>query len=147
MLKFFWVLILFFCASNSGFGQGTAFNLGYQYIGKHAGFLGADARFNSTHSSAFNIGGGVYLTGLNQKFIVIPEVHVNHSLNHVFLYELSVTPKNIRPSVGLNLLNLIQLKFGYSYPLKDQQEFRAYSFGINFYLGENRFYDYLNLGF
>jgi len=83
----------------------------------------------------------------DKKFLVLPELHVNHALKKQLLYEFSVTPRNINPSIGINFVNLIHLKLGYSVPILAQEDLRGLSFGVNFFIGKNNFYDYIKLGF
>jgi hypothetical protein len=147
MMKLFLVVMALGLNPFFVFGQGVAFNLGYQYLGKHTAFLGGDLRLSDEYASPFNIGAGAYLLQIDERFTAIPELHSNYTWNNVFLGEFSISPKNIKPSIGFNLLNMAHLKLGYSFPLASQEEFRSFSFGVNFYLGTKGFYDYLKLSF
>jgi hypothetical protein len=126
----------------------SALNVGYHYIGKakSAGYIGFDIRCNNSHVPPFNIGLGTYLTGIDNNFSILPAIQTNYSINNSYLIELSSSNKFFKPSLGLNLLNAIQVKMGYNFWYNDTH-FDAFSFGINLCIGDNDFYDYFKIGF
>ncbi|MDR2207038.1 MAG: hypothetical protein LBE36_12890 [Flavobacteriaceae bacterium] len=139
------ILLFFLLIPINYFSQGIALNIGYQYVGRSAGFAGLDYRLSERSSEALNVGAGTYLTTINKKFTAIPEFHINYSFEEFFLTELSVSTKNFKPSIGINALNLMQMKFGYGFNLGKEKHLNGFFFGINFFLGENGFYDTLNV--
>lgn len=148
------IIVLVFISiffGNNIYSQGFAMNFGYEYIGKSAGFVGLEYRLtdNSYSSSADNIGLGSYLTTYESKFILIPEIHYTKNLSKETGYfsQLSMSTKNIVPSVGINLLNAIQLKLGYSIPFQKNNGFKGINFGLNIFIGQDQFYDHLKMGF
>ncbi len=127
--------------------QGFAANLGYNYIGKNAGFLGVEYRINDTHKPSINLGIGSYLTSVNDKFGFVPEIHYNQTFdkNSGLAFQLSASTKNLKPSINFNLLNIIRLDLGYSFGYKSSKDFQGLAFGINILLGQDEFYDYFNI--
>jgi hypothetical protein len=137
------ILLLFLSFSMHAFAQGGALNTGSQYVGRSAGFIGYDYRIssNSSRIATLNVGAGTYLTSVNKKFTVIPELHSNYSFYSSNLTELSVSTKNIKPSVGLNILNIMQIKFGYGFSFQKEKYPAGFCFGLNICFGSKRFYD------
>lgn len=122
-----------------------ALNLGYDYMQKHTGYLGAEYRIDSnlqehTSHGPFNIGIGTYLYGQNGKFTVTPEIHLNKTWKHFIVTEISASTKNIKPSIGLTFFNLARLQFGYSFPIKES-DFEGFSVGFHILIGKAPFYD------
>lgn len=129
------------------FSQKCAVNLGYDYIGKSASFTGIDFRLNDNYDhNPTNIGAGAYLTTNNRKFVAIPEIHYNRIVYSDFLMgEISASSKNIKPSLGINFLNALHLKLGYSFPFDKNENFKGITFGVHLFWGKNEFYDRLNI--
>ncbi len=122
-----------------------ALNLGYDYMQKHTGYVGAEYRIDSNqqeHRShgPFNIGIGTYLYGQNGKFTATPEIHLNKTWKHFIVTEISASARNIKPSIGLTFFNLARLQFGYSFPVK-QSDFKGFSVGFHILIGKSPFYD------
>ena len=122
-----------------------ALNLGYDYMQKHTGFLGAEYRIDGNsqqHAShgTLNIGVGTYLYGQNGKFSIAPEIHLNKTWKHFIVTEISASTKNIKPSVGLTFFNLARLQFGYSFPI-NASDFIGFSVGFHILIGRAPFYD------
>ena len=122
-----------------------ALNLGYDYMQKHTGYVGAEYRIDSnlqehTAHGPFTIGIGSYLYGENGKFSVAPEVHLNKTWKHFISAEISASTKNLKPSIGLTFFNLARLQFGYSFPIK-QSDFKGFSVGFHILIGRAPFYD------
>lgn len=136
------LLTLLICLSFASLikSQGFALNLGYDYIGKSAGFVGVDYRISPNRKSYSNIGVGTYLTTNNQKFTAIPEVHYNYNFKEGYKAELSLCTKKITPSVGINLFNAMHLNLGYNIPFNKEEDFKGPYVGLHFFLGERRFY-------
>lgn len=122
----------------------VALNIGYENIHKSSGYLGAEYRFNNNdlnnNHGPLNIGLGTYMYSQDNKFKIAPELHLNKTWKHFLLTELSVSTKNIKPSVGLTLFNLSRLQFGYSFPI-DNSEFKGFYFGFHILIGRSPFYD------
>lgn len=122
----------------------VALNIGYENIHKNSGYLGAEYRFNNNdlnnNHGPLNIGLGTYMYSQDNKFKIAPELHLNKTWKHFLLTELSVSTKNIKPSVGLTLFNLSRLQFGYSFPI-DNSEFKGFYFGFHILIGRSPFYD------
>lgn len=135
-------LVLFFLG-NLYFSQGFAGNIGYNYIGKSAGYLGVDYRITDQTKATINVGVGTYLTSVNHKFGFVPELHFNQMIgkDSGLMYQLSASPKNLKPSIGLNILNLLHLDFGYSFGFNKSKDFQGFAMGLNFFLGQDSFYD------
>lgn len=58
--------------------------------------------------------------------------------------EVSASTKNIKPSVGLSLMNLTRIQFGYSIPI-DKSEFKGFYFGFHILIGRSPFYDEIKI--
>lgn len=127
--------------------QGGAVNLGYNYFGKNNGFVGYDYRLTDIHKPAFNIGVGTYLTSIQKKFTLIPEIHTNYSWDKVLLTEMSVSTKNIKPSVGVNLLNAAHINLGYSFAYKSSDHLNGFFVGLHLFWQTSKFYDDFNYAF
>ncbi|MDO5522736.1 MAG: hypothetical protein Q4G48_01670 [Bacteroidia bacterium] len=122
-----------------------ALNLGYDYVQKHTGYVGAEYRIDSnrpehTSHGPLNVGIGTYLYGQNGKFMATPEIHLNKTWKHFIITELSASTKNIKPSIGFTFFNLARLQFGYSFPL-NQSDFKGFSVGFHILIGKAPFYD------
>ncbi|MDR2205259.1 MAG: hypothetical protein LBE36_03780 [Flavobacteriaceae bacterium] len=139
------VLLLFLMIPVNIFSQGIALSIGYQHLGRSAGFSGVDFRISDSEKGeyAFNIGAGTYWVSIHKKFTAIPEFHVNYAVGHILLTELSVSTKNFKPSVGINFLNASHVNFGYSFGFKNDKHLQGIFLGLNFYLGTKSFYDNL----
>jgi hypothetical protein len=136
------LLILFFSFSYNRINaqsHGVALNLGYTYINTNAGYIGGEYAYRSDQGIAIGI--GTYYGSFNGNFKFIPEAHLNYS-NTLILGELSASPYNINPSIGINVINMIRLKVGYSWKLGHENvSMTGVTFGINFLLGTEGFYD------
>lgn len=143
-------IILVFMMSQYGQAQlnKTAINIGYENIHKSMGYLGAEYRFNNNdlknNHGPLNIGLGTYMYSQDSKFKIAPEIHLNITWKHFLLTELSVSTKNFKPSVGLSVLNLGRLQFGYSFPI-DNSEFKGFYFGFHILIGRSPFYDEIRI--
>lgn len=73
----------------------------------------------------------------------MPELHFNQMIGKDtgFIYQLSASTKNLKPSVELNIFNLLHLDFGYSFGFNNNKDFQGFAMGLNFLLGQDRFYD------
>jgi hypothetical protein len=125
-----------------------AVNIGYEYMHKKSGYLGAEYRLNNNNlnnnNGPLNIGIGTYMYGNNGKFSIAPEIHLNQTWMHFLITEVSASTKNIKPSVGLSLMNLTRIQFGYSFPI-DQSEFKGFYFGFHILIGRSPFYDEIKI--
>jgi hypothetical protein len=122
-----------------------ALNLGYDHMQAHTGFLGVEYRVDHnlqrhTSHGPFTVGIGTYLYGENGKFSPAPGIHLNKTWKHFIINEISVSTKNIKPSVGITFFNLTRLQFGYSFPIQ-QSDLRGFSVGIHVLIGRSPFYD------
>lgn len=132
----------------SGYAQAqlnkVALNVGYEYMNKSSGYLGAEYRFNNNdlnnNHGPLNIGLGTYMYNENNKFTIAPEIHLNKTWKHFLFTELSASSKNIKPSIGLSIFNLGRLQFGYSFPI-DNSELKGFYFGFHILIGRSPFYD------
>lgn len=146
MRRVFTVLILILLINTYAVGQidKLAANIGYEYMNKKSGYLGAEYRINkndlNNNNGPLNIGVGAYMYGSNGKFSLAPEIHVNKTWKHFLITELSASTKNIKPSIGLSLMNLTRIQFGYSIPI-DHSEFKGFYFGFHILIGRSPFYD------
>ncbi len=139
------LIIFAVLVSFNGIGQNKlALNLGYDYMQKHSGFVGVDYRIDGNEGEnkhgPLNIGLGTYLYGENGKFALSPEAHLTKTWKHFLLTEISVSTKNVKPSVGLTFFNLAHLKFGYSFPFRGS-DFKGFSLGFHILIGRAPFYD------
>ena len=125
-----------------------AANVGYEYMHKSSGYLGAEFRLNSNNDKnihgPLNIGLGTYLYSNNGNFAVAPEVHLNQTWKHFLTTELSASTQNFKPSIGISLFNLTRLQFGYSFPFKDS-DFKGFYFGFHILIGRSAFYDEITI--
>lgn len=136
----------------SGYAQAqldkVALNIGYENIHKSSGYLGAEYRFNNNdlnnNHGPLNIGVGTYMYSNNSEFAIAPEIHLNKTWKHFLLTELSVSNKNIKPSVGLSIFNLGRFQFGYSFPINNS-EFKGFYFGFHILIGHSPFYDEIRI--
>lgn len=126
----------------------VALNVGYEYMNKNSGYLGAEYRFNNNdlqnNHGTLNVGVGAYMYGNDGKFAMAPEIHLNKTWKHFLITELSASTKNIKPSVGLSLLNVGRLQFGYSFPI-DNSDFKGFYFGFHILIGRSPFYDEIKI--
>lgn len=149
MKKNFQLLVLFLLLSAACFSQQKfALNAGYDKVGKHTGYLGAEYRINSNEGEnkhgPLTIGIGSYMYGENGRFAAAPELHLNKTWNHFLITEISTSTKNIRPSLGLSFFNLTRLQFGYSFPI-DHSSFKGFYVGFHILIGGKSFYDEITL--
>ena len=142
------VLILLINTYAVGQIDKLAANIGYAYMHKKSGYLGAEYRLNNNNlnnnNGPLNIGIGTYMYGNNGKFSIAPEIHLNQTWMHFLITEVSASTKNIKPSVGLSLMNLTRIQFGYSFPI-DQSEFKGFYFGFHILIGRSPFYDEIKI--
>lgn len=128
--------------------QKFALNAGYDYFRKHTGYLGGEYRIDSNEGTnkngPLNIGIGSYLYGLDGKFALAPEVHLNKTWKHFLVTEISASTKNIKPSIGLSFFNLTRLQFGYSFPVTDTG-FKGFYVGFHILIGRAPFYDEITI--
>jgi len=119
-------------------------NIGYQYMHKNSGYLGAEYRLNDNKGKnphgPLTVGVGSYLYSNNNKFSLAPEVHINQTWMHFLNTELSASKQNFKPSIGLSFFNLTRLQFGYSIPFNDSG-FKGFYFGFHILIGRAPFYD------
>lgn len=125
-----------------------ALNVGYEYMHKNSGYLGAEYRFNNNDlkndHGPLNVGVGAYMYSDDNKFAIAPEVHLNKTWKHFLITELSASTKNIKPSLGLSLFNLTRLQFGYSFPINNS-DFKGFYFGFHILIGRSPFYDEIKI--
>ena len=125
-----------------------ALNVGYEYMHKSSGYLGAEYRLNNNdlknNHGPLNVGIGTYMYSKNNKFAIAPEIHLNKTWKHFLITELSASTKNIKPSVGISLFNLTRLQFGYSFPI-DHSSFEGFYFGFHILIGRSPFYDEIRI--
>lgn len=57
------------------------------------------------------------------------------------MYQVSVSSKNLRPSLGFNIFNFVHLDLGYSFGFNKRKDFQGFALGLNFLLGQDTFYD------
>lgn len=135
--------LLYHVASNAQINR-LAANIGYQYFHISSGYLGADYRLNqntlNNNHGPLTVGVGTYLHKENDKFGITPEIHLNKTWKHFLTTELSCSPKNIKPSIGLSFFNLSRFQFGYSIPI-DNSNLKGFYFGFHILLGRSQFYD------
>lgn len=150
MRRILTLIILTLLINSNAIGQinKLAGNIGYEYMQKKSGYLGAEYRLNSNDDKntqgPLNVGVGTYLYSDKGKFAIIPEMHINQTWMHFLTTELSASTKNIKPSVGLSLMNLTRLQFGYSIPI-DHSEFKGFYFGFHILIGRSPFYDEIKI--
>ena len=125
-----------------------ALNVGYEYMHKNSGYLGAEYRLNNNDikntQGPFNVGIGTYMYSNNNKFAIAPEIHLNQTWKHFLVTELSASTKNFKPSVGLSFFNMARFQFGYSFPF-DNSEFKGFYFGFHILIGRSPFYDEIQI--
>ena len=148
MKKFILYMFSLFCISGlSAQSQGVALNIGYTYINTNAGYIGGEYayRFDPDNWHGIAVGAGAYYGSFNRDFKFIPEAHLTYS-NTLLLGEFSITPYNINPSIGINGMNMVRLKVGYSWETGDKDKgMKGVTFGLNFLLGTKGFSDKFEL--
>ena len=150
MRRIFTSLVLILLINTYSVGQidRLAANIGYDYMNKNSGYIGAEYRLDSNEGKntqgPLNIGIGSYLYGNNGKFAIAPEIHLNQTWMHFLVTELSASTKNIKPSVGLSLMNLTRIQFGYSIPI-NHSDFKGFYFGFHILIGRSAFYDEIKI--
>ncbi len=144
--------ILLFLISLPTQAQEFGIQTGYTNSGRSYGYLGIDARL--TQKSCLNIGVGSFVGIKNDKGYLLPEIHINmlplekHNnaiFNHVFMVEVAATNKNLNPSTGINILNFLKIKTGYSYPYNAKEDFEGVTFGITFSIGSKDYTDRIKM--
>ena len=125
-----------------------ALNVGYQYMHVNTGYLGAEYRLNSNlgknKNGPLTVGVGTYLYGNKGKFAIAPEIHLNQTWMHFLTTEVSASTKNLKPSIGISLFDLMRFQFGYSFPI-DNSNFKGFHFGFNILIGRSSFYDEIKI--
>lgn len=143
-------LILIFVINTFTYAQvdKLAANIGYEYMNKNSGYLGAEYRLDSNKGKSrhgpLTAGVGTYLYGNNNKFAIAPEVHINKTWMHFLTTELSASTENFKPSFGLSFFNLMRFQFGYSIPF-DDSNFKGFYFGFHILIGRSPFYDEIRI--
>ena len=126
----------------------VALNVGYEYMHKSSGYLGAEYRFNNNdlknNHGPLNVGIGAYMYNNNSNFAIAPEVHLNKTWKHFLITELSASTKNFKPSIGISAFNLARFQFGYSFPF-DNSDFKGFYFGFHILIGRSPFYDEIRI--
>lgn len=72
--------------------------------------------------------------------LVTPELHLNQTWKHYLVSELSVSAKNVRPSLGLSFLIWDGCNLATAYPLIIPLS-RGFYFGFHILIGKAPFYD------
>lgn len=125
-----------------------ALNVGYEHVNKSMGYVGSEYRIDSNKgknsNGPLNIGLGCRIYSSEKSLQVLPETHINKTWKHFLVSELSVSTKNIQPSLGLSFFNLARLQFGYSIPIQ-KSEFKGFFFGFHILLGKSAFYDEITI--
>ncbi len=127
--------------------QGVALNLGYTYINTNAGYIGAEYayRFNPKNWNGMSVGAGAYYGSFNGNFKFIPSANLTYS-NEGLLGEFVISPYHVNPSIGINFLNMMRVKAGYSWKLGHENvNMTGVTFGINLLIGTKGFYDKFEL--
>ena len=143
-------IILALLINSNAIGQinKLAANIGYEYMQKNSGYLGAEYRINNNNlkntQGPLNVGVGTYLYSSKGEFSAAPEIHINQTWMHFLITEFSASTKNIKPSVGISLMNLTRLQFGYSIPI-NHSEFKGFYFGFHILIGRSPFYDEIKI--
>lgn len=126
----------------------VALNVGYEYMHKSSGYMGAEYRFNNNdlknNHGPLNVGIGTYMYSNNNEFRIAPEIHLNKTWKHFLITELSASTKNLKPSIGVSAFNLARFQFGYSFPF-DNSDFKGFYFGFHILIGRSPFYDEIRI--
>lgn len=129
----FFVFLFLFQFANS---QGFAPQVGYANIGTNYGYVGLDYR--ATKETHLNIGAGILATLKNGKIEALPQLHINCTpfsygktdFAYLFMTEIATTNESLHPSIGIQLLNVLKIKTGYTIPYLSGQSLKGVSFGI-----------------
>lgn len=143
MMKFKIILFLFLSlfSGQTLYSQGFAANIGYDYIGRNAGFAGLEYRINSSDTFATNAGIGSFVTSIDKKLTIIPEAHLTKGFGFL-TGKMSVSTKHLAPSIGFGFLNAMDFSFGYTIPYEKNNGLNeGIYFGVHFFIGEKKFYD------
>ncbi len=150
MRRIFTSLVLILLIHSYAVGQidKLAANIGYDYMNKKSGYIGAEYRLNNNKGKntqgPLNVGVGTYIYGNNNKLAIAPEIHLNQTWMHFLTTELSASTQNIKPSIGISLFNLTRFQFGYSISI-NKSDFKGFYFGIHILLGRSPFYDEITI--
>ncbi|MFW2136985.1 hypothetical protein ACK2M7_12025 [Chryseobacterium sp. TY4] len=57
------------------------------------------------------------------------------------MYQVSVSLKNLRPNLGINILHVLHLALGYSVGFIRNKDFQGFALGLNILLVQDDFYN------
>lgn len=118
-------------------------NIGYSYMSTNAGYLGVDYLDNADgrKNNSFSVGGGIYLGSFNNDFKIIPALNLSYSKD-LLLTNVVISPKHINPSIGLNMINILWIKGGYSFSFDSKTNIKGFTFGINLLLNKHLYFGF-----
>jgi hypothetical protein len=96
----------------------------------------------------FGLGYGI--SSYDGKYFGLPDVHLSLNTESLLFIKVGGSNRNLYSVAGFSLLNLIDLGFGYSYPLIQDKtpELKGFTFGLTFRITNNKdAYVPLRIGF
>jgi len=110
-------------AQNSIFGP----SISYQYQKGSTLKTGAYFATSVTDSHILKLDATANFTWMQEKFAVIPEVAGTYYSNLAIIGlfgRAELTPYTVTPKIGVSLATLIELDFGYGFPISDKSNYR-----------------------
>lgn len=131
--------------------QGVALDLGYKFHTRSLGYVGLSGSFPRTNMSfksvstqSINIGAGGYYGSFNGAMKFIPSAYVSYAKGAGMMFEgkLAFSEYFISPTIGLNVMNLAKLEFGYSIGTKsiNRVSMDGFTIGLVVSLGSRNYY-------
>jgi hypothetical protein len=96
------------------------------------------------------LGLGYGLSSYDNNYFGLPDVHLSYNTTNFGFIKIGGSNRNIYAIAGLTFLNLMDLGFGYSYPITNDKtpELKGFTFGLTFRITNNqKAYGKLKIGF
>jgi hypothetical protein len=96
------------------------------------------------------LGLGYGISSYDDKYFGLPDVHLSLNTGSLLFIKAGGSNRNLYSLAGVSLLNVIDLGFGYSYPLTQDKtpELKGFTFGLTFRITNNKnAYIPLRIGF
>jgi hypothetical protein len=96
------------------------------------------------------LGLGYGVSSYDNNYFGLPDVHLSYNTTNFGFIKIGGSNRNIYALAGLTFLNLMDLGFGYSYPITNDKipELKGFTFGMTFRITNNqKAYGKLKIGF
>lgn len=96
------------------------------------------------------LGLGYGISRYNNEYFVLPDTYISFNTNGLLFAKIGGSNRNIYSLVGVSVLNLTDIGFGYSFPITNDKtpELKGFTFGITFRITNNsKAYIPLRIGF